>query len=84
MPDRHEIPQMSVVTYTAFVDPSGGSQDSMTLAIVHLDARSRRAVLDCVPEKTAPFSPEAVVDDFVTVLQQDRVSILHGDKYAGE
>jgi hypothetical protein len=28
------------VTYRAFVDPSGGSSDSMTLAIAHLGARS--------------------------------------------
>ncbi len=33
------------VTYAAFVDPSGGSADSFTLAIAHKDARGR-AVLD--------------------------------------
>jgi len=35
--------------YTAFVDPSGGSSDSYTLAIAHTD-RKYGAVLDCVRE----------------------------------
>jgi hypothetical protein len=42
------------VQYFGFVDPSGGSQDSMTLAISHRE--DEIAVLDCVREVTPPFS----------------------------
>jgi len=40
------------VTYRAFVDPSGGSSDSMTLAIAHLEGKV--CVLDCIVERRAP------------------------------
>jgi len=42
------------VGYAAFVDPSGGSADSMTLAIAHAD-KDGRAVLDAVRERRPPF-----------------------------
>jgi hypothetical protein len=32
-PDRLELPAIADLTYRAFVDPSGGSNDAMTLAI---------------------------------------------------
>ena len=37
VPDRRELPPTSGVEYAAFVDPSGGAADSMTLAIAHRD-----------------------------------------------
>src|SRR3984893_2504932 len=40
-----ELPPMSGTAYLAFCDPSGGSSDSMTLAITHHD--DGVAVLDC-------------------------------------
>jgi hypothetical protein len=43
-----EIPPASNVHYVAFIDPSGGSSDSMTLAISHRDPDGV-LVLDCVP-----------------------------------
>ena len=58
VPARFELPPASV-RYQAFVDPSGGSQDSMTLAIAHVEAE--HAVLDPVREHRPPFSPESVV-----------------------
>jgi hypothetical protein len=42
--------------YTAFVDPSGGSSDSMTLAVGHREGEI--TVVDVVREITAPFDPE--------------------------
>ena len=39
-------------TYRAFVDPSGGSSDSMTLAIAHREGDL--GVLDCLCERRAP------------------------------
>src|SRR5271169_5499490 len=32
VPDRHELPSVATNGYVAFVDPSGGSANSMTLA----------------------------------------------------
>jgi Terminase large subunit, T4likevirus-type, N-terminal len=68
--------------YTAFVDPSGGSSDSMTLAIGHRELNGT-IVLDCIRERRAPFSPDAVVSDFVTTLQSYSVTAVHGDHYGG-
>ena len=70
------------VTYAAFVDPSGGSQDSMTLGIAHKDSRGR-AVLDLVLERRAPFNPDAVTDEFCGALQRYNVREVSGDHYAG-
>ena len=63
---RHELAPRSAVEYVAFVDPSGGSQDSMTLAIAHRE--NDRAVLDCVRERRPPFNPSDVVAEFVVTL----------------
>jgi hypothetical protein len=53
-----ERPPMSGVTYSAFVDPGGGSSDSMTLAIGH--RQDDVIVIDVVRERRPPFSPEDV------------------------
>jgi hypothetical protein len=68
--------------YNAFVDPSGGSQDSFTLAIAHKEGKT--SVLDVVRETRPPFSPEGVVESYCSLLRQYRISVVHGDKYAGE
>ncbi|HZZ61493.1 MAG TPA: hypothetical protein VFE63_09995 [Roseiarcus sp.] len=68
--------------YVAFVDPSGGSSDSMTLAVAH--AENNRFVLDLAAERRAPFSPDSVVAEFVATLKAYRVSAVTGDRYAGE
>jgi hypothetical protein len=70
------------VTYRAFVDPSGGSNDAMTLAISHPEGN--RSVLDCVLERKAPFNPDAVTLEFAQTLKSYRVSTVTGDRYAGE
>ena len=41
--DRSELPPVPGVTYSAFVDPSGGVSDSLTLAIAHLSRDKRSA-----------------------------------------
>src|ERR1700730_18180316 len=76
-----ELPPVSGTAYLAFCDPSGGSSDSMTLAIAHHD--DGVAVLDCVREVRAPFQPEAVVADFCTTLAAYGVEKVTGDRYAG-
>jgi hypothetical protein len=54
IPGRFELPPVAHAQHIAFVDPSGGSQDSMTLAIGHVE--SEYAVLDLVRERKPPFS----------------------------
>ena len=46
------------VSYHGFVDPSGGSADSFTLAIAHNDLVRQTIVIDAVRERRPPFSPE--------------------------
>ncbi len=86
VPDRRELPDAGV-GYVAFVDPSGGSQDSMTLAIAHAEAREDGrvvVVLDALRERRPPFSPEVVVVEFAATLTTYGVMTVVGDRYAGE
>ena len=78
-----ELPPISGASYVAFVDPSGGSSDSMTLAIAHRD-KFGIGILDCIREIRPPFSPESVVDEFCETLKQYHVAKVCGDRYAGE
>ncbi len=73
---------ISNVRYRAFVDPSGGSQDSFTLAISHRE--SGKVIVDAIRERRPPFSPEQVVDEFADVLKSYGIHKVHGDRYAGE
>jgi hypothetical protein len=75
---------LSNTAYAAFTDPSGGSADSFTLAVGHLEAAKERVVIDCVREVRPPFSPEGVVSDFCTLLKSYNVNSVTGDRYAGE
>ena len=72
---------LASTAYRGFVDPSGGSSDSMTLAIAH--SEHGRVVVDCIVERKAPFSPEAVVGEFAGTLKAYRCSSVVGDRYAG-
>ncbi len=83
VPGRRELPPMAGVSYAAFCDPSGGSQDSMTLAISHRGA-GETAVLDLVLEVRPPFSPDQVVAEFARVLLAYRLREVRGDRYAAE
>lgn len=69
-------------TYVAFVDPSGGSADSFTLAIAHLE--DGLGILDVIRERKPPFSPEGVTAEFCAVLKRYGLTEVQGDKYAGE
>jgi hypothetical protein len=83
VPGRFELPPIPDVTYTAFVDPSGGSGDSFTLAIGHRGGDGR-GILDCLREVRPPFSPDSVVAEFAKLLRTYRISTVCGDRYAGE
>lgn len=82
VPERFEMPPAAGVAYSAFVDPSGGSADSMTLAIAHREGD--RALLDAVREIRPPFSPESAVMELAGLLTRYRLSAVVGDRYAGE
>jgi hypothetical protein len=79
----HEIAPLKSISYVAFCDPSGGSSDSMTLAIAHKDVEGL-IILDAIREQRAPFSPEIIVDDFCQTLASYHVRRVVGDRYAGE
>jgi len=68
--------------YAAFVDPSGGSADSFTMAISHREGE--RIFIDAIREVQPPFSPEAVINEFAALCRIYRVRKIVGDKYAGE
>jgi len=80
--DHVEMAPISAHNYSAFVDPSGGSADSFTLAVSHRDGE--RVVVDATREVRPSFSPEAVIDDFSILLKTYRISKVTGDRYAGE
>jgi hypothetical protein len=82
--DYREQQAAANTTYRCFVDPSGGSEDSFTLAISHRDRRNDLVIIDCVRERVPPFSPEQVVADFAALCQSYRVAKVVGDHYAGE
>ena len=79
-----ELQPISGQQYVAFCDPSGGSSDSMTMALAHFDEFKGKSVLDLVREVRPPFSPAAVVDDFCQVLQRYGVTTVTGDRWGGE
>jgi hypothetical protein len=80
---RMELLHITGPHYQAFVDPSGGSSDSMTVAIAHR-GEDGIAVLDCIREFRPPFSPENVVVEIAALLKSYKVSRATGDRYAGE
>jgi hypothetical protein len=77
--ERGPVPTIS---YFAFVDPSGGSADSFTMAIGH--QQDRIVTVDAVRERKPPFSPEGVVEEFSALLKSYRVTRVRGDRYGGE
>lgn len=83
-PGIEERPPEQGIQYRAFVDPSGGSSDSFTLAISHIDPESKKRILDVVRETKPPFSPEQVVAEYSALLNSYGVYEVVGDRYAGQ
>lgn len=83
VPGRFELPKLSNVMYSAFIDPSAGRHDSFTLAIAHRED-SGKIVLDCIREARPPFQPQSVVEEFAEVLKAYDVTQIESDKFAGE
>jgi len=74
-PDRKQ-------SYSGFVDPSGGAADGFTMAISHREGKT--AILDLIRERQPPFSPEAVIEEYAGILKKYRITMIRGDRYAGE
>jgi hypothetical protein len=68
--------------YYAFTDPSGGSSDSFTVAIAHMEKEV--AVLDCVREIPAPFNPDTATAEIAGLIKSYGLRTVVGDRYAGE
>jgi hypothetical protein len=81
-PNEIERPYSTKYRYVGFVDPSGGSSDSMTLAIGHKE--KDRSIVDVVREIVAPFDPETAVEEFAGLLKRYGLRSVTGDRYAGE
>ena len=80
-----ELGPRSDTIYRGFIDPSGGSEDSMTLAIAHKTPKPEEMiVIDVIREARPPFSPEAVVDDFAALCKLYRITKITGDHFGGE
>ena len=79
---RRELAPRQGLLYAAFCDPSGGSQDSFTVAVGHSEGDV--AVLDAIREVRPPFSPDSVCEDFAALLKTYGLSSVVGDRYAGE
>ena len=65
--------------YHAHTDPSGGAQDSFTLAIGHLEGNI--GVLDFLYERRPPFSPEETVGEIAAALRSYGLHEVVGDRY---
>lgn len=74
-----ELPKRGVI-YKAFVDPSGGRGDSMTLGIAYADDGVVNVIR--VKEYMPEFEPDEVVKDFCEIIKQYNCWEITGDNYA--
>jgi hypothetical protein len=79
-----ERPPQAGVRYHAFVDPSGGSSDSFTLAVSHHERQGDVVVIDALREIKPPFSPSSVCEEFARLLRSYSITRVVGDRYGGE
>ena len=72
----------SGVHYVAHCDPSGGRQDSFTVAIGHVE--NGIGILDILLERRPPFSPTDTVSEFCETLKSYSIVSIEGDRYGAE
>src|ERR1700722_16063483 len=77
-----ELPPLDKHRYSAFLDPSGGRHDAMTICIGHSDKQNW--FCDLVRGKQPPFNPEACVLEFVELMRDYGCKSVVSDAYAGE
>jgi hypothetical protein len=76
-----ELPPMTQTRYFGFVDPSGGSSDSMTSAVAHREGE--QVIIDCLRERRPPFNPTDVVMEHAAMFRSYGIANAQSDKYAG-
>jgi hypothetical protein len=81
-PGRHELPPQAGKQVFAFVDPSGGRGDAMTLSGCFRD--EPKIVQAFIRTRRPPFNPDEVVREFSALLKTYGVSCVTGDRYSGE
>jgi len=67
--------------YTAFVDPSGGRSDSMTIAITHMEGE--KIIVDRMVERQPPFDPAEVTKEFSDLIKAYGCHSATSDRYGG-
>ena len=77
-----ERPPVAGLRFESFTDPSGGSSDSMTCAVGHL--QDGVVVIDALRERVAPFDPDSATAEFVELLKRYGIRRTNGDRYAAE
>ncbi len=77
-----ELSPRANFTYFAFVDPSGGRDDTFAIAIAHRE--DDHIVVDMVRGRAPPFDPKSVVEEFSGLMREYRCTSCHGDSYSGE
>jgi hypothetical protein len=84
VPNRTELPFQTGCRYAAFVDMSGGVNDSACLAISHIEpgTRAEVLVLDQLHEALAPHQPAEIVKRFAAILQRFGCNTVTGDRYS--
>ncbi len=82
-PGRRMLPRMPGQRYVAFLDPSGGRHDAMTLAIAHREGQER-VVLDVLKIQAPPFDVESTLQNFAETLSAYGLSTAWGDRYGAE
>lgn len=80
VPGRFLISKKPATDYFAFLDPSGGRQDSFTLGISH---RGRnKIILDVLEEKVPPFKPKRVAKEYAKIMKRYGITTAKADHYA--
>lgn len=67
--------------YVGFMDPSGGRQDSFTLAVAHV--WDEKIHLDLLRERESSFVPDEVVAEFAGILKHYGIMEVVSDKWGG-
>jgi hypothetical protein len=77
-----ERPYNRTHIYQGFIDASAGAFDAYTMAIAHMEGKT--AVLDLIRETRPPFVPEAVTQQYASILRAYQIHAVRGDRFGGE
>jgi hypothetical protein len=90
VPGRFELPPRDGVRYVAAVDPSGGGEDSFTLAVAHGEGSGgeRRVVQDVMKgwdkRRTGHVDLRDIVRQISEIVKRYSIKSVIGDRYAAQ